>query len=230
MENDNYLINRKQENQFNFHYIGEKFENNLAFLAWEKEMLKKYGNNAKLFKCKMDKILFFVSNEEYTSEPLYSGNCPICNENSCYFCSRNGDDRHGYCCISRKIRYIFFNVNIVDRIDWDKDLSFFFPYSLFFMTFVLFSKHLFYALNINDTLYAKKGLDPSNILKYETIISKIFLCLAIINVLMGLFLAIPYVVIISYFNILVLIISPIFKNYPLKYLLGFFRRNDIENT
>ena len=102
MENENYLI-RADDNIFKVDYSEQKMDINLEFLKWKESMLEKYGSNAKLFHCIKDKIYFYVSKKECN----YMKNCPLCNNNICYFCKSNGY-HDGYCCISYKFYSMFF--------------------------------------------------------------------------------------------------------------------------
>ena len=91
MENNNFNENNllEKENIFIHDYFNQKIQNNNKFKIWENLMLKKYGNNARLFKCIVDKIYFYISNEDCMEYPYYSSHFPICNNVICYYCLRN---------------------------------------------------------------------------------------------------------------------------------------------
>ena len=85
--NDNALLDK--ENIFIPDYFNQKIKNNNKFKTWENLMFQKYGENARLFKCTVDKIYFYVSNKDCMEYPYYSSYCPMCNNVICYFCLRN---------------------------------------------------------------------------------------------------------------------------------------------
>ena len=95
MENDNNAIELSSEiigsnvdnNIFQLEYQNQVLDNNIKFQKWKNSMLKKYGSDAKLFKCKKDNILFFISKGNTLQAPCYLKKCPICRELICYFCS-----------------------------------------------------------------------------------------------------------------------------------------------
>ena len=96
---------------FNPDYQGQNLNNNANFLNWKESMLKIYGNNAKLFNCLKDNILYFSSDEECKSYPVYQSNCPKCNNKICFYCSRYMPDyynENGTCCLRRKIKCIIY--------------------------------------------------------------------------------------------------------------------------
>ena len=74
MENNNFNENNllEKENIFIPDYFHQSIQNNNKFKTWENLMLQKYGNNARLFKCTVDKLYFYVSNEECMEYPYYS--------------------------------------------------------------------------------------------------------------------------------------------------------------
>ena len=59
MENDIMDNNIKYTDIFKSDYKYQKLNNNIKFKKWKKEMLKKYGIEAKLFYCKKDNIYFY---------------------------------------------------------------------------------------------------------------------------------------------------------------------------
>ena len=108
MENNNFNENNllEKENIFIPDYFNQNIQNNNKFKTWENLMLKKYGNNARLFKCTKDKIYFYVSNKDCMEYPYYSSKCPICNNVICYYCFRNSTYMRMEfckCCIRRRL-------------------------------------------------------------------------------------------------------------------------------
>ena len=64
--NDNDNNNNKNNNNiFKLDYESQNVDNNKYFIKWKRLMLEKLGNNAKLLRCSKDKILFFISYDEY---------------------------------------------------------------------------------------------------------------------------------------------------------------------
>ena len=112
MENDSN-INEKTiniaENKFEIEYFGQDLNKNESFINWQNEMKKIYGNDAKLFKCKKDKIFYYGRLSDCKKIPIYKIKCPICNLSYCYFCSKHLDDYvdHGKCCLTRRFYCLF---------------------------------------------------------------------------------------------------------------------------
>ena len=48
------------ESIFKIEYPNKKLDNNKEYIEWKKSMVKKYGNNAKEFKCLKDNILYYI--------------------------------------------------------------------------------------------------------------------------------------------------------------------------
>ena len=80
-------------------YEGQNLKNNLNFKKF-KESIIKYGNNSKIFYCKIDKIYFCYNDTQFTIQ----GTCPICKRNICYFCSTN--NWYENCCLKNKIYHL----------------------------------------------------------------------------------------------------------------------------
>ena len=107
MENDEFVqgfnINEREENSYNSYkldYINQAKNTSLNYRKWENSMIEKYGKNAKLFRCPLDKILFYVSYNDYISEPISKSIYPICKNQVCYYCSKlNGQSvKINNCC------------------------------------------------------------------------------------------------------------------------------------
>ena len=94
---------------YNLDYEGQNLENNLNFQKWKILILKKYGNNAKLFKCIKDKILFFIEYEKCINYPGYFIRCPKCKKYICCFCSYSSNKANNInCCIKRSLNIALF--------------------------------------------------------------------------------------------------------------------------
>ena len=112
MENNNLNENNllEKENIFIPDYFNQNIQNNNKFKTWENLMLQKYGSNARLFKCTVDKIYFYISDKDCMEYPYYSSYCPICKNVICYFCLRNSTYirmEFCKCCIRRRLYYLF---------------------------------------------------------------------------------------------------------------------------
>ena len=78
-------------------------------------MLKKYGNDAKLFKCSYDEIYFYCAYESFRKLPLCSSKCPSCNQPICYYCSRvaHNNNYFGDCCLKRRLYNLKFGNKLI---------------------------------------------------------------------------------------------------------------------
>jgi len=93
MENDenknNNIIEEKllnNNNIFKFEYFNQNLSNNIKFIKWNQLMIKEYGINIKLFKCRVDNIFFYLKYDECLKIPPFAGKCPLCNNYVCLFC------------------------------------------------------------------------------------------------------------------------------------------------
>jgi len=73
----------------------------MKFKLWKELMLKKYGKDAKLFRCIQDKILFYSSYDENINDSIYLHRCPICKKSICHFCSIIVTFDDDMCCYKR---------------------------------------------------------------------------------------------------------------------------------
>ena len=110
MENDNQfgLIDLKDKNYFRLEYPNQSLKHNKNFEDFKEQKLIELGEDAKLFKCEIDKVLFYIPKKSCETFPYYYQLCPICNKNICYFCGRNTDSDKGECCIRKRVYYLFF--------------------------------------------------------------------------------------------------------------------------
>ena len=65
-------------NIFKLDYEGQSLKDNIKFELWKTKMLNKYGNNAKLYKCKIDNIYFYSSIKNN-----FGMGCPSCQNLIC---------------------------------------------------------------------------------------------------------------------------------------------------
>ena len=124
-------------------------------------MKKRYGNDAKLFKCNKDKIYYYGSIQDCRTIPLYKVKCPICNNNNCYYCSSHVKyyTDAGNCCIYRRIHCLFFqSKNSFTRdIQRDQDIYLmyyiilFLPLISFMFLIAVFSAYFYYSFIFDDS-------------------------------------------------------------------------------
>ena len=210
-------------NVFEYNYEGQILTNNPEFDKFTQKMKKKIGNNAKLFKCKKDKVYFY---HDYSIFPYYTAKCPICNKSICYFCLNYNEYNYDECCLIKRIYYMF----TVDGY-------------IFFDTLIIkysykFKEYLIYALIpfINfvyiiggikiSMLYnmgSKKSYKYYKITYYDLISGRHPILMKIIiflDIISSIILSLCYIIINVYFIIFILIISFPFKFIPMKYFLG----------
>lgn len=210
---------------FNPDYQGQNLNNNANFLNWKESMLKIYGNNAKLFNCLKDNILYFSSDEECKSYPVYQSNCPKCNNKICFYCSRYMPDyynENGTCCLRRKIKCIIYQdcYRYIKPISKEEYIN---TYMEAFISFIVpFISLLTYIEHIQDILCYKLIIKNRNNGKIERYYQhlKYYSFIEFINISFALLLIIPLFIIHTYFILFMLLISIPFKYIPLKYLLG----------
>ena len=237
MEND-LEVNEKfiniVENKFKIEYFGQDLKKNESFIQWQNEMKKIYGNDAKLFKCKRDKICYYGKFSDCKKLPLYKIKCPICDLSNCYFCSKHIDDYvdHGKCCLSRRIYCLFFQ----DAFEFiENDYDTFFADNLRIFLIPLFSLIFFIGLISACFFYKLKvsNLEPNDgyLINYEEKIkdknSFRFILIVVINVMFAIFLSIPFFICDIYFKSFLCIISIFLKNYPIKYYCGMLKHMEL---
>ena len=217
IENDNDI------NAFKFDNEGQNLSNNVNFMKWKKEMIKKYGKNAKLFRCNEDNLLFYLSNEDTKGDHLHLGRCPKCHKYICFFCSRKGyQDDNAECCLSRKIRYILFNQELDPDIGLVNILEVL-PITSFMFIIGIFFRGFYYRLTISDRLRKKtKKRIFSEFANYEAYLTKL-VPIVIIHGLSAFFLSISFVILNTEFMIIFLIFNLIFNFRPLRYLSSMIR-------
>ena len=228
MEIEKNLINNDEEiisNIFHYEFEGQKIENNVEFRKYKNAMLAKIGKNAKLFKCKDDKILFYYNYSEYKS---YEIKCPKCKKYICYFCSNYNMSYNRICCATRKIYSIlkeegftFMDINNNDIIS-DYFILVFIPFINLAYFIGCLHAGLFYKLKTKNS-YKDFGYDN---IDYEVAMRAVkdhnFLFLILICMDGGFSILLSFTLIIMniYVTILLILISIPFKLYPIRYIIG----------
>ena len=231
MENESNNIEQfinEPGNKFQIEFVGQNLEKNESFIKWKNKMKEIYGNDAKLFKCRKDKIYYFGKKSDCLKNPLYKIKCPICQLGNCYFCSKHTSDSYdvGYCCLYRRLYCLFFQKNIhSDEENFDDMFNFFIIPLFSFIYFVgIVSGLLFYKLNLANYEPTDKMIDY--IPNYESHLdpsSLTFTIIIVFNVAFAVMLSFPFFILDIYFKIFLLLIS-IFSRKPLYYYLGLLRK------
>ena len=224
MENTDIFM--EHENIFQIDYEGQNLIKSEAFIKWQVEMKKRYGNDAKLFKCNNDKIYYYGSIQDCRTIPLYKVKCPICKYTICYYCSRHVDDfcDAGNCCIYRRIHCLFFQGNFIFIKDKEsRKCDFLVLYIIFLLPFISFmffvgTFYIYFYYN----LYFDNGEsdDEDNCYRERIKSSTVFFIIVFFNTLFTFFLSIPFFFYDLAFKIILQIISLPFKNYPMRYYLS----------
>ena len=195
-------------------YVGQSINNNISFLNWKESMLKKYGSNAKLFKCLKDNIFYYTSFIECINYPIYQSICPKCKNEICFYCSRNIQDyfeETGTCCLGRKIKCIFYQdcYRYINPIYQEENIN---SFNEAFISFILPIINIFtYIEHIQGILYFKLATKESQqYIKVERYFQhlKYYSCIELINYFIGIILVIPLFIIHIYFIIFILLIIP----------------------
>ena len=78
MENDNQLglIYLKEKDYFILEYPNQSLKHNKNFKDFKAQKLNELGEDAKLFKCKIDNILFYIQKKDNETFPYYYKKCP----------------------------------------------------------------------------------------------------------------------------------------------------------
>ena len=231
-EKDNYLIDKEipKKNEIDIdifipEYDGQKLNNNKYFLNWKKLMLTEYGQNAKIFKCIKDNILYCTSFNECITYPIYQSKCPKCKNNICFYCYRNINDyfnETGTCCLKRKIKCIFYQdcYRYINPIIEEENINSFFEALILSITPII--SLLTYMEHIQGIFFYKLATKESRqyikVERYLEHLNNIFF--EIIPVLFQIILILPFFIIHIYFIIFLILISIPFKFIPLKYFLG----------
>ena len=230
MEVNSDLLENSETNSldvFKLDYEGQNYINNIEFKKFEISMKNKYGNKARLFKCKEDKILFYDNNSNF---PFYESKCPKCKKSICYFCSSINNFNQENCCLSKKIYYMFKVDGFLFLDKYPKQLSenINFNESLIYCV-VPFVNLLYFIGCLHAIFFYKlkcKNQDPNYYyLDYGLRLSNegkvcFFRIIVLLDAFCSLFLSIPLLILNIYITIIIIIISIPFKFYPMKYLFG----------
>ena len=227
-------VNSENPDAFAISYTGQRLDNNPNFLKWKTEMFQKYGDDAKLFKCLIDNVIFCGSLDDYKTFPYYLCNCPICQTPTCYFCSKFCEDnyRNGNCCLKRRIRCMIIQdglvyIKPVGRAEqYPPNFSsaliyLYFPVLNFLFLIFFFHLSFFFGMIRKDAENNKNR--PSYNEVYETYLRehKIFKIISVINIAFGIILTIPLIFPYYCFVIILSFISVLFNLYPVFYYIGF---------
>ena len=208
-----------RDKYFKMDYFGQLLKGNNKFNEFKKQKLLKYGNDAKLFKCKFDNIYFYISNKNCKTFPFYYKECPLCKNKICYFCSKRvsiGGNDNGNCCLKRKLYYLFLYKGFyyfkgLDKVDELKrdDFYLFFILSLIpvfglFLNIITISGYFCLILQFKNTSKC-----------YSDHFKEIYCCNLILHILLltSILLSIIFFIYDIYFKIILLIFSLIFKFY-----------------
>ena len=164
--------------------------------------------------------------------PTYRSICPLCKNPICYYCSRYVENsNNGRCCPKTRLKCMFFqdrlryinNVNYVEPINTFKEAFIFFiipGLNIYYFIFdIVISFYL--DMTIKNEECSSKGEIPTYNKRIENISNNLEALILQLICFQSLILGMPFIIIYTYFIIIVLLISIPFKFYPLKYLLGF---------
>ena len=218
-------------NAFKLDYKEQNLNNNIKYKNWETSMIKKFGNNARLFKCSKDNLLFYTSNQECKEFPFYVSICPYCKREICYFCSRFSKDEafSGNCCLKRGIYYAIFEsgCNIYIKYDHiDPPPEKFIKISLIpYINIQFFISLCFKFFFLGLPKKNAEDMDNDKLITYEEHFDiehryKTLIIILFIFKLFLVFLPLPYIIISIFFMILLFLISLPFKGYPICFFWG----------
>ena len=227
---DNNIIDNSElilKNGFQLDYAGQSL-NNSKFINWKIDMFKKYGKDAKLFKCKNENILFYVSKKECESQ-LYTCKCPSCHESICYFCLKSmNEDYYGKCCIKGRTCYLILKSGfkfIETKYDfYENDYKeirclFLIPFLNLLILIAVFSSFLFYRMNDHSKENGYQYMYEDRLKEGDGYM--LFIIIGI-NKAIALMLGICFTILFTYVIIIFFLISIIFKEYPSRYIIGVF--------
>lgn len=149
----NELSDEEKENIF---VIKTRSQLSSELPNWKQKMIEKNGEDATFFLCLKDKIYFCTSYKDCISYPVYTGKCPICKRNRCFYCKRWPSDLkfHGDCCIKRRIINMIYKdgQKYISPIGNDAKYPPNFKYA-FIMFLIPFLSLLFFIYNIQISFF-----------------------------------------------------------------------------
>ena len=227
-ERNENIINLK-DNIFSLEYSEQNITNNKKYKKWEESKLKIYGNDAKLFRCIQDNILFFTTYEDCINYPAYKCKCPKCGKIICHFCS-SIDILNMVCCYKREIYKLLFHdgLSFIKKVDRNEDIQLISnDYSILLIlipginlcaTIYIYVDQILFSLITKKISYDDKGNRETYLYKFQkTRFSSIIIYLFAFSFFFN---SISFFILNFYFIILLLLISIPFKFYPLKYYFG----------
>ena len=230
MENESKLNQNiiNKENKFEIEYFGQNLNKNESFIQWQTEMKKIYGRDAKLFKCKKDKIFYYGSSNDCKKIPFYKIKCPICKNTNCYFCSNHINDEldHGKCCLIRRIYCLFFQdgYEFINKVYNENDFdSFYYRYKIMLTPFISLMIFIFFVSNCFFYKLKASNIESNSgeMIRYQDHLKENNASIIIIiNLAFAVVLSIPFFIYSLYFKAFLFIISIFSNNYPMKYYIG----------
>ena len=204
---------------FKYDYENQQLESNLNYIKWKDSNIKEYGNNAKIFKCKKCKILFYSKYDDIMKKPFYLTPCLICNQYICYFCSYSyihpQEKDKVFCCYKRIINLSFFILGPI----YGKNYSI---CDFYFFAFLIPLFNIFFQCAfINEILFrcmaTAKSKNEGKLAKSKVLD---FMPYNIILIFLFFTLSIPYIIIYTLFILSLYLVSLPIKFWLIKYYLG----------
>ena len=227
-ERNENIINLK-DNIFSLEYSEQNITNNKKYKKWEESKLKIYGNDAKLFRCIQDNILFFTTYDDCINYPAYKCICPKCGKIICHFCS-SIDILNMACCYKRMIYKLLFHdgLSFIKKVDRNEDIQLISnDYSILLIlipginlcaTNYIYVDQILFSLITKNISYDDKGNRETYLYKFQkTRFSSIIIYLFAFSFIFN---SISFFILNFYSIIFLLLISIPFKFYPLKYYFG----------
>ena len=228
--NDNQKEELNSKDFFKPEFDGQKLNKyNKEFQNWKTAKIDKYGKGLELYKCEKDNLIYIDYYNNKNRYHLYESKCPKCGYYSCYFCNIHQKDGalNGNCCIKRRICYLFLESapkyveNKYDNIK-KEDYFLVFPIINFLYFIAGIQLSLFGSIAKKDPKINYYGdLIHDYYEYYQSNKEKVFIFLILIIILFCLTIIIPFILLNIYIIIFILLISIPFKNYPLRYAIGF---------
>lgn len=226
-QNKNFIqSNEELSDIFKIDYGTQNLEKNILYQKWSQLMLRKYGKDAKLFRCINDNILFYSTYYKCLRRPSFKMECPICKKEICHFCSNNKKEKWSWiqCCMKRAINkaIFYYGQRYTKNIDNNNYLS---PINK--ILFIPGLNLLILIIKIIDLLYldlsTKESLkDNKDLFSFGERLEDGYCFFIFIGLMFafGILLSIIFFIYNTFFLIILLVISIPCKVYPLKYYYG----------